>query len=322
MINSLIEITDEIKKASKIAVSCHTFPDGDAMGSVAALILGLRKLGKDCYILSKDDKIMEQLEFLPMSEEFDRSDGFVKEGTDLVVVLDCGNFERVSIDQKTIGRIKLVNVDHHKTNDCYGDLNFVDFKASATGEIVYEMLNILGVEIDKETAVYLYTAISTDSGSFKYESTTRRTHEIAGKLLETGIDFQDISKQLFETKSIERIKILSKALSTMESHFNGKVNIMTLREKDFLDAGVKDRDTGDIINYGLSPREAEVSIVLKETDDKIRGSVRTKNKVDAGLFAQNFNGGGHKRAAGLTLDTPNFEEAKEILLRELEVYLY
>ena len=320
--NNLNEIIETIKKSNKIGVACHTFPDGDALGSISALIQGLRKINKDCYILSKDDKVMEQLEFMNLSKEFNESNAIIKENTDLVVVLDCGNFERVSFDQKTLSKVKLVNVDHHRTNDNYGDLNYIDYKASATGEIVFEMLGLMNIELDKDIAENLYIAISTDTGSFKYESTTKKTHEIAGTLIDLGIDFQDISKKLFETKSKERLILLSKALSSMESFFNGKVNIMTIMENDFVAADVKDRDTGDIINFGLSPKDSEVSIVLKEADEKIRASLRTKKKVDAGEFAQNFKGGGHKRAAGLTLDTPNFEEAKDILLRELEVYLY
>lgn len=321
MMNKLSEIVEVLKSKNKIAVACHTFPDGDALGSVVAMVLALRKLNKDVYILTKD-KVMEQIDFLPLVDEVNNSNDEVKKDTDVVLVLDCGNFDRVSFDQKTLGKIKLLCVDHHKSNSMYGDLNYVDIKSSATGEIVYDMINLLNVEIDKDISKCLYTAIATDCGSFKFENTTKRTHEIAGALIDTGIEFQEISRQLFETKSMERIKLISRALNSMESYLNNKVNIMIIKEKDFLELNVKDRDTGDIINFGLMPKDAEVSIVLKEAEGKVRGSIRTKKKVDAGLFAESFNGGGHSRAAGLTLDTPNFEEAKDILLRELEVYLY
>lgn len=322
MQNRLSEITEIINKSKYIGVACHTSPDGDALGSVMGMVMALRKLNKKCYILSKDDKVNEQLEFMKLTDEVNQSDDEVKPDTDLVLVLDCGNFDRVSFNQRSLKKCTLVNVDHHRTNDEYGDLNYVDFKASATGEIVYEIIKLLGVELDKDIAETLYVALSTDSGSFKYESTTKRTHQIAGELIDTGINVQEISRRLFETRSLEKIKLLGRALNQMETFLDGKVNIFSLKEKDFLETKVKDRDTGDIINFGLNPKEAEVSLVLKETEGKIRVSVRTKRKVDAGSFAQNFAGGGHKRAAGLTLDTPNFEEAKDILLRELEVYLY
>lgn len=321
MMNRLTEIADILRKKDNIAVACHTFPDGDALGSVVAMVMALRKMGKNCYILSKD-QVMQQLVSLPLVDEVNSSPKEVKEGTELVLVLDCGNFDRVSFDQKTLKRVTLINVDHHKTNDAYGDYNYVDSKASATGEIVFDLIKLLGVEIDKDMAAAIYSAITTDTGSFRFESTTRRTHEIVGELIETGIKFQEISRELFESKSLERLKLTGRALMSLTPYLNGKVNIMILKENDFLDFNVQDRDTGDIINYGLMPQEAEVSMVLKEAEGKVRVSIRTKKKVDAGQFAEMFKGGGHKRAAGLTLDTPNFEEAKEILLKEIEVYLY
>ena len=318
MMNRFPEI---IRSSRKIGVACHTFPDGDALGSVHALILALRQLGKDCYILTKD-KVLDSLDFLPLTEETNQSDAGVRPGTDLCIILDCGNFDRVSFDQKTLGRVPMMVLDHHKSNDKYGDFNHVDPSASATGEIIYDLLGLLSAEITKDIAIALYTAITTDTGSFRYECTTARTLEIAGELMKVGIPHQEIARRVFDEQPLNRIELMGRALSTLETFYNGRVNLMYLREKDFTELELPDKDTGNIVNYGLAPKEAEVSLLLKEHDEKIRVSVRTKRKVDAGAFAEVFMGGGHVRAAGLTLMTPSLREAKELLMRELEAYLY
>lgn len=317
----LTKVIDALKDAKFIGVGCHTSPDGDALGSVQALTLALRKMGKDVYIFSKD-KVMETLKFLPLSLEVEASDHIVKSGTDLIAMLDCGAIDRVNVDFKGIYGSQLLNIDHHKTNDRYGDINYVDKEASATGEIIFDIINKLGVEIDKDIATCLYTAITTDSGSFRFQCTTPRTHEIASALLKTGIDFSSISRTVFDTKPFGKVKLIGHVISSMESCLSGKVNILKVSESDFINFNVMDRDTSDIVNFGLAPMEAEVSILLKEAEDRIRVSMRTKEKVDAGKFSEKFKGGGHERAAGMTFMTPSTEEVKDTLLKELEAWLY
>lgn len=318
MMNRFPEI---IRSGKKIGVACHTFPDGDALGSVHAMVLALRQIGLEAYILTKD-KVLESLDFLPLTVETNESDAQIRPGTDLVLVLDCGNFDRVSFDQKTIGNTPMMILDHHKSNDKFGDFNHVDVKASATGEIIFDLLGMLGVTMTKDIALCLYTAITTDTGSFRFECTTPRTLEIASALMKVGIPHQEIARKVFDEMPLNRIQLMGRALGSLKSFDGGKVNLMYLRDRDFTELALLDKDTGDIVNYGLAPEEAEVSMILKEYEQKIRVSIRTKRKVDAGLFAEVFQGGGHVRAAGCTLLTPSFEEAQEMLLRELEAYLY
>ncbi|PKK39131.1 3'-to-5' oligoribonuclease A [Clostridiaceae bacterium JG1575] len=318
MMNRFPEV---IRRAKKIGVACHTFPDGDALGSVHAMVLGLRSLGKEAYILSKD-AVLDSLDFLPLTAETNAADAIIQPYTDLIIVLDCGNFDRVSFDQKTLGQEPIMILDHHKSNDKFGEYNHVDTKAAATGEIVFDLLALLRVPLTQEMAVALYTAITTDTGSFRFENTTPRTMAIAGNLLALGVPHQEIARRVFDEKPLNRVRLMGRAIETLESHFNGRVNLMIVREKDFLELALPDQDTGDLVNLGLSPKEAEVSMILKETEGKIRVSIRTKRKVDAGRFAEVFQGGGHVRAAGCTLMTPSLLEAKERLLQEMEAYLY
>lgn len=314
-------IPDIIRSNKKIGVACHTFPDGDALGSVHAMVLALRQMGKEAYILSKD-QVLDSLDFLPLTQETNAAESTVQAGTDLVIVLDCGNFDRVSFDQKTLGNTTMLVIDHHKSNDRYGDHNYVNFKAAATGEIIFDLFKLLAVDITKEMGVALYTAITTDTGSFRFESTTSHTLEVAAELMKLDIGHQEIARKVFDEKPLGRVRLVGRTLNTLESFYQGRVNLMYLRESDFIDLDLPDKDTGDIVNYGLAPSEAEVAMILKEHEGKIRVSIRTKRKVDAGLFAEVFQGGGHIRAAGCTLMTPSFVEAREMLFRELEAYLY
>lgn len=314
-------LVDIIRRGNKIGVACHTFPDGDALGSVHAMVLGLRQLGKEAYILSKD-QVLHSLDFLPLTDETNAAQATVAAGTDLIMVLDCGNFDRVSFDQKSLGNTEMMIIDHHKSNDHYGDYNHVDATASATGEIIFDLLGRLDVTITHEIATALYTAIITDTGSFRFECTTPRTLEVASKLMAVGISHQEIARKVFDEQPLNRIRLIGRTLNTLESFYEGRVNLMYLRESDFVELKLPDKDAGNIVNYGLAPNEAEVSMILKEHEGKIRVSIRTKRKVDAGLFAEVFQGGGHMRAAGCTLMTPSFVEAREMLFRELEAYLY
>lgn len=312
---------DVIRQKNKIGVACHTFPDGDALGSVHALVLALRQIGKEAYILTKDT-VLDSLDFLPLTAESNASGAAVQAGTDLVMVLDCGNYDRVSFDQKTLGSVPMMVLDHHKSNDQYGDWNHVDPTAAATGEIIFDLMALMDIPMTRDIAIALYTAITTDTGSFRFECTTPRTLEVAAQLMAVGIPHQEIARRVFDERPLNRVRLIGRALATLESHYQGRVNVMFLRETDFTELGLPDKDTGDIVNYGLAPKEAEVSMVLKEHEGKIRVSIRTKRKVDAGAYAEVFQGGGHARAAGCTLMTPSVAEARHKLLRELEAYLY
>ncbi len=205
------DILDKIKESNSIAITFHTSPDGDSLGSALGLLQGIRRLNKKAYILSKEP-IPETFKYLPCSEEIT---GDVKkpiEGTECVIVLDCGNVERINAELDLENReYSLINIDHHLSNDMYGDLNFVDTNAPAVAEVVYQLLKILGINSDKDIAACLYTSLVTDTGSFRYPGTTSVTHMIAGDLINTGVDFSSIHRKIFENKKISKIKALWKS---------------------------------------------------------------------------------------------------------------
>ena len=313
---SLKKIAEKIMQTERIAVVTHASPDGDAVGSTLGIVLALRALGKDVLVLSKEPAPLN-LSFLPLFEEYGL-EATLRADRELLLALDCGNKERLSMERDGFDEIFKINIDHHVSNEMYGELNYVDSGSASTAEIIFELMEALGVRPDQSMAQCLYTGIISDTGSFRFPSTTAKTLRITAELLETEVDFSAIQRVLFGTSEFKRIKLLGRALMTLESHMDGFVSMMNLEANDFNTLSISDRDSGDIVNYGLEPPEADVSVLLKEAEGFFRVSVRTKLKIDASSLCGKFDGGGHVRAAGCNIRAASLEEAKRLILEEIE----
>lgn len=313
------DILGKIKESRKIAITFHKSPDGDSLGSSLALMQGLQKIDKEAYILCKEE-IPVDFKFLPYSDKIDSKKFSVSPGTECVIVLDCGDTKRINADLDFNNKdYTIINIDHHLSNDLYGDLNYVDTNASAMSETVYQMLRIMGIKIDKDMATCLYTSLITDTGSFKYSGTTSVTHTIAGDLINTGIDFSEIHRIVFDNKKINTIKLRGKAIEKMEL-IDEKICIMVITKEMLSGLGLDSEtaDTSDIINIGMQVDSVETTALIKEADDGVKVSLRSKSKVDVRKVAEIFGGGGHIRASGLRLENKIMEEAKELIINELK----
>jgi len=313
-INNVIE---KIKESKKVAITFHTSPDGDSLGSSTALTLALRSLGKDCSILCKE-AIPQTFTYLPCSEEITGENYNVEKDIDLVIVLDCGDFKRINAEILLEDRnYTLINLDHHMSNELYGDLNYVNTNAAAVGEIVYQILKLLDISLTKEIGIALYTSLLTDTGSFRHSNTTSDTHNIAGDIINTGIDFSEIHRIIFDNKSFNKVKLYGKAIETMTLECNKKVVFMELTNKILKELNLDGSDTSDLIAFGSKVEGAEVTVLIKESEDGVKVSLRSKNKVDVRKVAEDFNGGGHIRAAGFVAES-NIQTIKEKLITILE----
>lgn len=311
------EILDIIQKSNKIGVTFHQSPDGDSLGSSTALTQGLRLLSKNAYLISKEI-IPDTFTYLKCSEEITGLNDYVQEGTDLVIVVDCGDFKRVNGNLQREDRdYAIINLDHHMSNEKYGDLNYVDTHASAVGEIIFDLLNLLKVKINKDIAVSLYTSILTDTSSFKHSNTTSRTHEITGELLKTGIDFNAIQRRIFENKDFKKIKFFGKVIETINLSSEGKVAFMDITNEMLEKSGLESIDSSEVIHFGTMIEGVEVVALFKESKGGVKVSLRSKTQVDVAKVAEIFNGGGHVRAAGLFYEG-TMEAIKEILNKILE----
>lgn len=314
IIDQIIEI---LMKSNRIAVTFHESPDGDSLGSSLALLNGLRSINKDVYIICKEH-IPETFLFLPSSNEINGSCTGLKENTDCLVALDCGNTSRLNANINWSNKnFTAINIDHHLSNDNYGDYNLVDTKAAAVSEIIYKLLLSMKINIDVNIAACLYTSILTDTGSFRHSNTTAETHRIAGELISTHLDFSSIHRKIFDNRKFNMIKLEGLVVNDMELNQNQKLSIMRVTKEMADKAKVIDFDSAEIISIGLQVDSVEVAVLIKEKENGVKISLRSKEYVDVRKIAEKFGGGGHIRAAGLSMNLP-LKEAEAVIVKEIE----
>ncbi|MEV4559701.1 bifunctional oligoribonuclease/PAP phosphatase NrnA [Kitasatospora sp. NPDC049285] len=296
-----------IARAEEIDLVCHICPDGDALGSALAAGLALRGLGKRVRVSFGDDPqvIPESLSFLP-GQELIVPAAAVPDRPELVLGFDAASEERLGLlRDKAFAAGALVVFDHHASNPGFGTVRLIDPGAPATAVLVDELLRRLRVPLDQEIAACLYTGIATDTGSFKYRATTPATHEMAGRMLATGIRHDLISRQLWDTSSFGYLKVLAGALERAAfepEEAGGRGLVWTwVPYQDLALFGVTVEEIEGLIDVLRRPAEAEVALVLKQDPDgTLRGSCRSKGAVDVAAACARLGGGGHVYAAGFS----------------------
>ncbi|MEA3560324.1 MAG: bifunctional oligoribonuclease/PAP phosphatase NrnA [Candidatus Omnitrophota bacterium] len=295
----ITQVVKTIKKYNSFLVTSHINPDGDAVGSQFALALLLRQAGKKVVIVD-DEKIPSKYDFLGKWIPVDKL--VRKPNFKVAIILDSSNLNR-------LGRVvsllspekKIVNIDHHVSNENFGDVNWVDTGAGAVGEMIYRLYKKMNCRIENKSALSIYTAILTDTGSFRYTNTSSNTHRIASRLLECGVEPGFIAGRLYEVNSLASMKLLEMALSTIKIVKDGARIAWLCVTNDMLNRANADfEDTEDFVNYARSLQGVEIAIFFSETKVKneIKVSLRSTGAVDVNLIAEKFGGGGHSRASG------------------------
>ncbi|MDR3270800.1 MAG: bifunctional oligoribonuclease/PAP phosphatase NrnA [Peptococcaceae bacterium] len=317
MTDDRIKIVRALREASKIALFSHGSPDGDGIGSMLAAGAALTKMHKEVSLYNSDG-VPPNLAFLPDAHRVQRMDGSIPPA-DTFLLLDCAELARVNLQASDWpSETVVINIDHHISNNSFGDLNWVDAQAAATGELVYQLIRDLGLQLDEVMATNLYTAVVTDTGGFLYSNTTPQSHYLAAELMEL-IDVADINTQLFAQQPLAYIKLLQKALSSLEIMANHQLAVMTLRWQDFLDCGAEESLSEGIVNYARDIAGVEVGILVRETQNgEVKIGFRAKSWLNVNEVAAQLRGGGHKRAAGCALDVtlPEARAMAVSLLRE------
>ncbi len=309
MNSTLEQIAAKLKEAGTILLYPHVMMDGDTLGSSIALCSVLRKMGKRAHILIEDE-IPSYLRFL--ERDYCTYDPDVLDVPDISIAVDCSDIERFEKrkDKFLTGRTRLC-IDHHRTNNYFADLNYIDIDAGATGEIVYDLIRTMGMEIDVEMAEALYTAITTDTGNFQYTNTTKNTHLITAALFDIGIDLEKISVEVYQNIRHEKLKLMNEVIGTIELLHNGKADMAFVTQKMLERTGAMMEETEGFIETLRNISGVEISAFLKETmPGEIKVGLRAKTYGDVSIIAQSFGGGGHRKAAGCTLKT-SLEEAKK-----------
>lgn len=304
----LEQVVSLLRGAQDIEILSHHFPDGDTLGCAAALCRALQRMGKRARCTCAD----------PVSEKYSfLFDGIERQEfpAQFVVSVDVADSKLLGpvLAAKHAGKIDLC-IDHHGSHQDFAENSYVDSTAAAACEIIYEVICRLGVEPDQVIAQAVYTGITTDTGCFRYSNTTARTHEIAAKVIRTGIDAGDINRRMFETKTRARLEMERSVLDSIAFYFDARCAVMCISRAMIEASGA---DEGDLDGLSAIPRQIEgvlVGVTMRER--KIGGykvSLRTQPQVNAAKICAEFGGGGHAAAAGCTLEE-DFEPARERLL--------
>ncbi|TCU72697.1 phosphoesterase RecJ-like protein [Tissierella praeacuta] len=316
-IESLFDIAiEKIKESERIYIVSHVQPDGDNIGSILALWIAIKKIKDKVFILKTDD-IPSDFLFLPNVNEIKE---FNDEGKiDMFIALDTSDENRLGKNKELLNKAKtIINIDHHISNTNFGHINIVDSNAAATGELVYNLIKKMNIPMDKDIASCIYTAISSDTGSFMYDNTSAETHRIIAELIDIGIDKGNININLYQNKSLERTMLFIKSLETLRLYFNNNVALIKVTQDMLNKANAKMEDTEGIVSFIREIAPVEVGIILKEfKENEIKVSMRSKRFIDVSAICASFNGGGHIRAAGCTINSP-MDIAEKLILDELK----
>ncbi len=296
-----------LKKHDNYIILTHASPDGDTLGSAYALYYGLNEIGKTACVLCPD-VIPKKYDY------FAGKTDHVKRENATVVAVDVADSKLLGSLEQEFGDIVDINIDHHISNMRFAKNLYLDADASATAEAIFELLNIMKVNINDVTAKALYTGIVTDTGCFKYSNVTAKTHIIASQLYDYNISAPDINKLMFDTKSRNLIELERMVLDTSEFHFGGKCMLLSVTADMQEKTGCSGTELEGIAVISRSVEGVEAGVTIKQTDDnEYKVSLRTYPPLDASRICKKLGGGGHKAAAGASV-TGTLDEAKDKVL--------
>ncbi len=311
MPDSYQQVIDKLRPSKKVLITTHVRPDGDALGSSAAMALALRKIKIDSEILL--------LSHLPRKYAFLFNDHGVShidaeagipshlnlDHYDALLVVDTGTWSQLPglSDRLANWPKPKIVLDHHLTQEQWADVKLVDSSAAAAGEIVAELLDRWKIPLDRSIATSLYVAIVSDTGWFQFSNTRPQTLRLGAKLMELGVDTDRIYQALYQNERAERVALQTRVQDSLELLADGRLAVMTVTKRDFQETKANVPDTENLINIPLQIATVEVAILITEPLDNspIRISLRSKGQVDVARFAEQFGGGGHARASGLKL---------------------
>jgi phosphoesterase RecJ-like protein len=322
-------VQQALTASRRVLVTTHVKPDGDALGSTAAMVQGLTAKGIVCHVLLFS-RVPEKYAFVYADPRVNYS-VFDKEwpadvdlaSFDTLLVVDTGTWSQLpGLKEKLVGWSgKKIVVDHHLTQEDWAELKLVDTAVGAAGEIVAELLARWDVPLTKPLATAILLAIVSDTGWFQYSSTRPVTLRLGARLMEAGVDFDQLYQRLYQNERPQRLLVQARAMQTLQLLCDGRLAVMRVPTGVYAETGATSEDTEGMINVPLAVRTVEVSILLTNPPTPpggpIRVSTRSKGKVDVAKFAQQFGGGGHARAAGLKIDNSTLDAAAELVIARM-----
>src|SRR6188472_4510597 len=308
-----------LREHDRFLVVTHENPDGDALGSLLAMTLGLRQLGKDVYMyLAGHAPLPGEYTFMPL-EELKRT--LPESDERVLVAVDCANESRLGPDPEILHQSPFtIDIDHHHDNTRFGDVNLIVADASSTAEVLRDVLRELDVELTPDIAEALYIALVTDTGRFQYTNTTPKALRLAAELVEAGADVHRVFQGVYESVEFAKLKLLGRALDRAQVYEGGRLVVSYLLRSDYTDLNVAEAYSEGIIDYLRAVEGAEMAALIREPPRRDgpprRVSLRASNdELDVSAIARKAGGGGHRQAAGFSSDQ-SVEEITEFIHRE------
>lgn len=319
------EIKDLILKSNKILIISHVSPDSDAYGSQCALGMGLEILNKE-VIYYNESGFDSYFQFIPSAKSVTNKisdldyDAIIY---DAIIIVDCGDIKRVGkeIKNKLLNLKNIINIDHHKSNDTFGSLNYVDIEASSTCEMIHNLLtNYLSVKINSDIAKALLSGIYGDTGSLRYSSTSARTLEVVSKLRAICVQFNELMESMYSSTTLSSVKLEAAVFSDIEFILDNKVTCIQVTRSKILEFNACMNDSEGFVEKARDIEGVNAAILIKENEADIKVSLRSKvGTFDVSKIAGIFGGGGHINAAGFNTNLP-INDLKNKIFKEFENY--
>jgi phosphoesterase RecJ-like protein len=311
------QVAAAIAARQSFILTSHARPDGDAVGSQLALALALEALGKSVRLVDRDP-VPEPYRVFPHTGRIELADR-IAGAADAIVLLECSDPKRPELAGLDGGF--LINIDHHPGNTMYGAVNWFDGTAAACGEMVADVIDALGVPWTPDIAAHLYLAIATDTGGFRFGFISARTFDICRRIVLAGADPAALSRLIFDSYSLGRVKLTGRLLAGMELHDHCRIAVLYIDDAVLAACGATMDESEGLVNLPLSATEVSaVALFKRQAGDRFRVSLRSKGAVDVSAVARNWSGGGHKNAAGLEI-TGDYEPAKLAVVQAIAAQL-
>jgi len=318
-------VTDSLAQAAKFMrehddflVVSHIQPDGDAIGSTTAVGWMLEQLGKS-YTMMNEGPVPSRLHSLWGSARIvGCNDEAPQRQFHYVIAVDCADMARLGPAREWLAEdCRMLNIDHHATNDGFGDVNVIMPDAAATAEILFMLNERLQLPLEVEVATALYTGLLTDTGGFRYANTSPHVMEIASRLLRAGVNGAELAERLLERMSMGQMRVLQRGLSRLQFSDDLQIGWLWVTSEDLAETGAAPEDLEGLVNYPRNIEGVEVGILFKAIGtQKVKVSLRSSGRVNVAEIARQLGGGGHARAAGITMNVP-LEEAIDIVIKHV-----
>ncbi len=314
MNGSAAAVAAALRGRQSFLLTSHARPDGDAIGSCLAMALALQSLGKQTRVVLRDP-VPLPYRTLPAVDQVEIG-ASVSGPADAVIVMECSDLTRPEV--AGLDAYFVVNVDHHLGNGMYGAVNWFDGSAAACGEMVADIIDALGVSLTADMASQLFLAVATDTGGFRYGPMTARTFDLCRRIALAGADPARLARQIFDSFSVGRVRLTGALLNAMELHHDSRLAVLALDDDLLKACGATLDDTEGLVNLPLGAREVvAVALLKRQNGNTFRVSLRSKGNVDVRAVASRWDGGGHRNAAGCTVNG-SLDDIKGAVVTEMK----